>query len=64
MEESDFEGTEVLEKLALIGVVEEFFDAVDADDFAEAKSLMIRAGIDQGRIAIVLKKMRDADGEH
>lgn len=40
MDESDFEGTLVLEKLALIGKV------------------------DSESIAIVLKKMADADGEH
>lgn len=64
MDESDFEGTLVLEKLAEIGCVEEFFDAVDSDDFKKAKSLMKRAAIDSETIAVVLKKMADADGEH
>lgn len=64
IEESDFEGSLVLEKLAEIGKVDDFFEAVDSDDFAEAASLMKRAGVDSGTIAIVLKKMRDADGEH
>lgn len=64
MDESDFEGTLVLEKLAEIGKVEDFFDAIDADDFAHAKSLMKKAQIDAGTIAIVLKKMSEADGEH
>ena len=36
MDESDFEGTLVLEQLAAIGRVEEFFDAIDADDVARA----------------------------
>lgn len=63
MDEEDFEGTLVLEKLAEIGQVEAFFDAVDSDDFAAAKSLMKRANIDAGTIATVLKKMQDADGE-
>jgi hypothetical protein len=64
MDETDFEGTLVLEKLAEIGKVEDFFDAIDSDDFDRAKSLMKRAKIDSETIAIVLKKMADADGEH
>ncbi len=64
MDESDFEGTLVLEKLAQINKVDEFFDAIDADDFIEAQALMRRAKIDSDTIAIVLKKMHDADGEH
>lgn len=64
LDESDFEGTLVLEKLAEIDKVDEFFDAVDSDDFDKATSLMRRAGIDRETIDIVLKKMRDADSEH
>lgn len=64
MDESDFEGTLVLEKLAEIGKVDDFFDAVDSDNFGKAASLMKRANIDSETIAIVLKKMGDADGEH
>ena len=64
MNESDFEGTLVLEQLAEIGRVEDFFDAIDADDAQRAVSLMKKAKIDASTIAIVLKKMADADGEH
>jgi iron uptake system EfeUOB component EfeO/EfeM len=64
MDESDFEGTLVLEKLAEINRVEDFFDAIDSDDFDKAKSLMKKARVDSETIAIVLKKMREADGEH
>lgn len=64
MDESDFEGTLVLEKLAAIGCVEDFFDAVDSDDTGRAASLMKKAGIDSGTIATVLRKMGEADGEH
>ncbi len=64
MDESDFEGTLVLEKLAEAGKVDDFFEAVDADDFGRAASLMRRAGVDAETIEIVLKKMGDADGEH
>jgi hypothetical protein len=58
-DESDFEGTLVLEKLAEIGAVDAFFEAVDADDFDRAKSLMKRAKVDAETIAIVLKQMSD-----
>lgn len=64
MDESEFEGTLVLEKLAEIGKVDAFFEAIDADNFVKAKMLMKRAAVDSETIAIVLKKMADADGEH
>jgi hypothetical protein len=64
MDESDFEGTLVLEQLAAIGKVEDFFDAVDSDDLERATALMKRANIDAPTIAVVLRKMEDSDGEH
>jgi hypothetical protein len=64
MEESDFEGTLVLEQLAEIGRVEEFFDAVDADDVPRAVKLLKRAGVDGATIAVVVKKMEEGGGEH
>jgi hypothetical protein len=64
MDEADFEGTLVLEQLAAIGAVDEFFDAVDSDDVPLAAALMKRAKIDAPTIAMVIKKMQQADGEH
>ncbi len=64
MNESDFEGTLVLERLAEIGQVDEFFEAIDADDTERAAALMRRAKIDAATIAIVIEKMESADGEH
>lgn len=64
MDEEDFEGTLVLEKLALIDKVDDFFEAIDSDDFETAKSLMKKAQVDSETIAIVLKKMAAADGQH
>jgi iron uptake system EfeUOB component EfeO/EfeM len=64
MDERDFEGTLVLERLAEIGRVEDFFDAIDADDVARATSLMKKARIDASTIAMVVEKMEDGDGEH
>lgn len=61
MDEKDFEGSLVLEQLAGIGKVEAFFDAVDADDYLEATSLMKLANIDAQTIEIVLKKMAAGD---
>jgi hypothetical protein len=62
MDEDDFEGTLVLEKLASINQVDAFFEAIDADDFKKAVILMKRAQVDSETIALVLKKMRDPDG--
>ena len=64
MDEKDFEGTLVLEQLAAIGRVEDFFDAIDSDDVERATSLMKKARIDASTIARVVRKMEDADGEH
>lgn len=62
MDEKDFEGTLVLEKLAEIGKIDSFFEAIDADDFAKAQSLMKRACVDAKTIVQVLQKMSDSDG--
>lgn len=64
MDEQDFEGTLVLEKLAQIDKLDAFMEAVDADDLTKAASLMRKAEVDAEAIAIVLKKMAEADGEH
>jgi hypothetical protein len=64
MDETDFEGTLVLEQLAEIGEVDDFFDAVDADDVPRAIALMKRAGLDASTIATVVRKMEESDGEH
>ncbi len=62
--ESDFEGTVVLERLAEIGRLEDFFDAVDADDIPRAVGLLKRAHLDAATIALVVQKMEDPDGDH
>ena len=64
MDEKDFEGALVLEKLAQIDAVEEFMAIVDSDDFEKAKELIKTADIDEEIIAIVLKKMADPYDEH
>jgi hypothetical protein len=64
LDEKNFEGTLVLEQLAEIGKVDEFFEAIDADDERLALALMREARVDAPTIAIVLAKMRAADGSH
>jgi hypothetical protein len=64
MDEQDFEGTLVLEKIAEIGKLDAFFEAIDSDDFGKVKALMKRAQIDAETMAMVMKKMGEADGEH
>jgi hypothetical protein len=64
MDDTDFEGTLVLEQLAAIGKVEDFFDAVDSDDVPRATSLMKRANIEASAIATVIRKMEEGDAEH
>lgn len=64
MDESDFEGTLVLEQLASIDKIEDFFDAIDADDIGRAIRLMREAGLGATTIAIVIRKMEESDGAH
>ncbi|WP_413612163.1 hypothetical protein [Bdellovibrio sp. HCB-110] len=64
MDESDFEGTLVLEQLAAIDRVDDFFEAIDSDDFERAVSLMKKARIDAETISIVIKKMKNSDHKH
>jgi hypothetical protein len=64
MDESDFEGTLVLEQLAAIEKVEEFFDAIDSDDTERAARLMKQANIDASTIAVVVAKVEQGDAEH
>ena len=64
MDDSDFEGTLVLEQLAAIGKVDDFFEAIDADDVDRAVALMKRADVDAATIAVVVRKIEAADGEH
>jgi hypothetical protein len=64
MDETDFEGTLVLEQLAAIDRVDEFFEAIDADDLQRAAALMREADVDAATIAIVLRKIAEGDAEH
>jgi hypothetical protein len=64
MDDTDFEGTLVLEKLAAIDKVDEFFEAIDADDVERASHLMKAARIDAPTIAIVIRKIEEGDSEH
>lgn len=63
MDDTDFEGTLVLEKLAAIEKVDDFFEAVDSDDVDRAASLMKRAAIDAATIATVIRKIEEGDAE-
>jgi len=64
MDETDFEGTIVLEQLASIGKVDDFFDAIDSDDVQRATALMKKANLDASTIKTVIRKMEQSDGEH
>ena len=64
MDDTDFEGTLVLEMLASMDRVDEFLDAVDSDDVQRATDLMKAAGIDPPTIAAVIRKIQDGDSDH
>lgn len=64
MDSTNFEGTLVLEQLAAIDKVDDFFEAIDSDDVQRATALMREADVDAATIAIVVRKMEQSDDEH
>jgi hypothetical protein len=54
-----FQGDIILEKLAEIDKVQEFYDAVDSDDFAKIKELLELVNIDQETIELVFKEIKN-----
>ncbi len=53
----EFEGSLVLEKLASLNLVDDFYEAVDSDNIDEIVSILESADIDDETIEIVLKKI-------
>lgn len=64
MDASDFEGSLVLEKMAEIGQLDAFYDAVDSDNFSKVRSLMLKAGLDLQTIEQVVIQMQTASGSN
>lgn len=64
MKEEDFEGSLVLERLAAMNLVDEFFDAVDSDDMTEILSLLRQAGLDEDTIEEVMDQIESSTGKH
>jgi hypothetical protein len=63
MDENDFEGTLVLEKLSEIDLVDDFFDAIDSDDIERVIDLLKEARVDSSTIELIVKKIENGDGE-
>ena len=61
MEDNLFEGSVVLERLAEINKVDDFYEAVDADDFSLIRTLLREAGLDESTIEIVLNMVAEGD---
>jgi hypothetical protein len=59
MNEDDFEGSLILEKLAELGLLEEFYSAVDADSINEVAELLREAEIDEDTIQEVMTKIQE-----
>ena len=60
---NNFEGTSVLEKLAEAGLIDQFYEAVDSDNFKKARVLMKQAGVDEVSILQVLNQMANGEDE-
>jgi hypothetical protein len=50
--------------VATIDKIDDFFEAIDADDVQRAVQLMKQADVDASTIATVVKKMEESDGNH
>ena len=59
MDESDFEGSHILERLASLNLVDEFFQAIDSDNLDEVESMMEHAGFNEETIQSVLRQIDD-----
>jgi hypothetical protein len=55
--EADFDGTLALERLAAIGKLDEYADAIDSDDFQAVTRLLGLAGFSSETIARVVAQM-------
>lgn len=53
----DFEGSELLEKLAAHNLVDDFLEAVDSDDFSKIVKILRRADVDEEMIKLVLEEL-------
>ena len=51
------EGSEILEMLAMVDMVDEFMEAVDSDNLPEVVNILQEAGIDDESIKSVLKEI-------
>ena len=63
MDENTLEGSLVLERLAEIHKLDEFYGAIDSDHFSLAKALMQQAGVDSDSIEVIMKEIMDTDWE-
>ncbi len=61
MDESNFEGTLVLEKIAENNQIDDFYMAIDSDDFDKAKRIMMDSGVSKSEISEVLRMMRESE---
>lgn len=53
----DYEGSEILEKLAEHDLVDDFLEAVDSDDFSKIVKILRRANVDEEMIKLVLEEL-------
>ena len=62
MDESNFEGSLILEKLAALNILDDFFEAIDSDDLKEVILLLRQADVDEETIEEVLSQIEEENG--
>jgi hypothetical protein len=62
MNETDFEGSRVLEMLAEVDLLDEFYEAIDDDNISKAVMLMRKAQIDEETIDMTIEKIQESSG--
>lgn len=59
MESSNFDGTLALEKLAELGLLDQFYEAIDSDRLEEVNKLLKSAGLEADSIKSILRQIID-----
>lgn len=54
---NEFDGTLILERLAQMGKLDEFYEAVDSDHFEKLERLMRKMGYDSETIQLMMDKI-------
>lgn len=56
----DDQGSLVLEKLAEVGLIDEFYSAIDSDNFSKIEEILTSIGVAEGEISSIISQVTDS----